>query len=40
LLLAVAGIAGFVIGWVALRQIDDRPGEPVLRDLWRSITRR
>jgi dTMP kinase len=32
-LLLVAGIGGIYLGCVALRQIDDRPGIPVLKDL-------
>jgi len=32
-LLLLAGIGGVYLGWVSLRQIDDRPGVPVLKDL-------
>ena len=32
-LLLLAGIGGVYLGWAALRQIDDRPGVPVLKDL-------
>jgi dTMP kinase len=32
-LLLVAGLGGVYLGWAALRQIDDRPGVPVLKDL-------
>jgi dTMP kinase len=39
LLLMVAGGAGVAVGLIALRQMDDRPGVPVLRDLWRALRR-
>jgi MFS family permease len=32
-LLLVAGVGGIYLGWAALRQIDDRPGIPVFKDL-------
>ncbi|WP_084556805.1 MFS transporter [Hamadaea tsunoensis] len=38
-MLAIAGVAGVAIGVLALRQIDDRPGVPVLADLARSVLR-
>ncbi|RKR89793.1 thymidylate kinase [Micromonospora pisi] len=37
LLLLVAGIAGIFAGVNAFRQMDDKPGVPVLPDLWGSI---
>ncbi|MFI6763341.1 dTMP kinase [Micromonospora sp. NPDC050417] len=37
LLLLVAGIAGILAGINAFRQMDDKPGVPVLPDLWGSI---
>ncbi|GAB2929408.1 dTMP kinase [Micromonospora polyrhachis] len=37
LLLLVAGIAGIFAGISAFRQMDDKPGVPVLLDLWGSI---
>jgi dTMP kinase len=39
-LLFVAGACGVLIGVAALRQMDDRPGVPVLRDLWAALRRR
>ncbi len=40
ILLFVAGIASVWVGRRALRAMDDRPGVPVLKDLWRSLTHR
>ncbi|WP_312875395.1 dTMP kinase [Allocatelliglobosispora scoriae] len=37
LLLLVAGIAGTFAGMWALRQMDDKPGVPLFRDLWSSM---
>ena len=37
LLLLAAGLAGIFAGISAFRQMDDKPGVPVLRDLWGSI---
>ncbi|WP_412102909.1 dTMP kinase [Plantactinospora sp. KLBMP9567] len=37
LLLLVAGVAGILTGIKAFRQMDDKPGVPVLSDLWGSI---
>lgn len=37
LLLLVAGVAGIFAGMSAFRQMDDKPGVPVLADLWGSI---
>ncbi|MFB9237033.1 dTMP kinase [Plantactinospora siamensis] len=37
LLLLVAGLAGIFAGVSAFRQMDDKPGVPVLADLWGSI---
>ena len=37
LLLLAAGFAGIVTGIKAFRQMDDKPGVPVLADLWGSI---
>ncbi|HEX5594456.1 MAG TPA: dTMP kinase, partial [Micromonosporaceae bacterium] len=37
LLLLVAGVAGILTGISAFRQMDDKPGVPVLPDLWGSI---
>jgi len=37
LLLLVAGLAGIATGVKAFRQMDDKPGVPVLADLWGSI---
>jgi dTMP kinase len=37
LLLAVAGICGVLAGAGALRQMDDKPGVPLLADLWASL---
>ncbi|WP_329111051.1 dTMP kinase [Micromonospora sp. NBC_01699] len=37
LLLLVAGVAGIFAGINAFRQMDDKPGVPVLADLWGSI---
>ncbi|MFK3981506.1 dTMP kinase [Micromonospora sp. NPDC050397] len=37
LLLLVAGVAGIFAGINAFRQMDDKPGVPVLPDLWGSI---
>jgi dTMP kinase len=39
-LLFAAGLASIWVGRRSLRIMDDRPGVPVLRDLWRSVTRR
>jgi dTMP kinase len=39
LLLLAAGATGIAVGLAALRQMDDRPGVPVLRDVWRSLRR-
>lgn len=39
MLLLLAGSTGVVVGLVALRQMDDRPGVPVMRDLWRALRR-
>ncbi len=36
-LLLVAGIGGILAGRTAFRQMDDKPGVPVLADLWGSI---
>ncbi|GAA3348175.1 hypothetical protein GCM10020358_65630 [Amorphoplanes nipponensis] len=40
LLFLVAGGSGVVVGLVALRQMDDRRGVPVLADVWHALTRR
>ncbi|MDG4821418.1 MFS transporter [Asanoa sp. WMMD1127] len=40
LLLFVIGAAGIAVGIVAFRQIDDRPGVPVWKDIWRGVRRR
>jgi dTMP kinase len=40
LLLFASGAAGVVVGVVALRQIDDRRGIPILRDVWAAVLRR
>jgi dTMP kinase len=37
LLLAVAGILGVLAGLSALRQMDDKPGVPILKDLFSSV---
>jgi dTMP kinase len=37
LLLLAAGVAGIFAGMSAFRQMDDKPGVPVLRDLWGSL---
>lgn len=37
LLLLAAGIGGIIAGITAFRQMDDKPGVPVLADLWGSI---
>lgn len=37
LLLFVAGVAGIFAGMSAFRQMDDKPGVPVLADLWGSM---
>lgn len=37
LLLLVAGVFGIVAGRLAFRQMDDKPGVPVLADLWGSL---
>ncbi|WSA88054.1 dTMP kinase [Micromonospora sp. NBC_01796] len=37
LLLLVAGVAGIFAGINAFRQMDDKPGVPILADLWGSI---
>ncbi|MEV6967454.1 hypothetical protein AB0M47_20350, partial [Hamadaea sp. NPDC051192] len=39
-LLAVAGLSGVGLGMAAFRQMDDRPGVPLLRDLWAVLRRR
>jgi dTMP kinase len=39
-LLMLAGLCGVIAGVVALRQMDDRPGVPVLADVWSAVTRR
>ncbi|HLV58620.1 MAG TPA: dTMP kinase [Natronosporangium sp.] len=36
-LLFAAGVAGILAGRVAFRQMDDKPGVPVLADLWGSL---
>jgi dTMP kinase len=36
-LLLVAGVGGILAGRLAFRQMDDKPGVPVLADLWGSI---
>jgi dTMP kinase len=36
-LLGVAGVLGVIAGWWALRQMDDKPGVPILADLVSSI---
>ncbi|HEX6869791.1 MAG TPA: dTMP kinase, partial [Micromonosporaceae bacterium] len=38
-LLLIAGVAAVAVGILALRQMDDRKGTPVLRDVWASIRR-
>jgi dTMP kinase len=38
-LLLAAGVCGVFVGLAALRQLDDRPGVPVLPDLWRALRR-
>lgn len=40
LLLFVIGLAGIAVGIVSFRQIDDRPGVPVWKDIWRGVRRR
>ncbi|WP_425426899.1 MFS transporter [Asanoa hainanensis] len=40
LLLFVIGLAGIAVGILAFRQIDDRPGVPVWKDIWRGVRRR
>ena len=37
MLLAVAGAFGVVAGFAALRQMDDKPGVPLLADIWGSM---
>lgn len=37
LLLFIAGVAGIFAGMSAFRQMDDKPGVPVLADLWGSV---
>jgi dTMP kinase len=37
LLLLVAGVVGVFAGWVALKQMDDKPGVPLLADVWSSL---
>ncbi|GIJ74627.1 dTMP kinase [Virgisporangium ochraceum] len=37
ILLLVAGVLGVIAGIAALRQMDDKPGVPVLADLWGSL---
>jgi dTMP kinase len=36
-LLLAAGVSGILVGRLAFRQMDDKPGVPVLPDLWGSI---
>jgi dTMP kinase len=36
-LLFLAGVFGILAGRIAFRQMDDKPGVPVLRDLWGSL---
>jgi dTMP kinase len=36
-LLFIAGVFGILAGRLAFRQMDDKPGVPVLRDLWGSL---
>jgi dTMP kinase len=36
-LLLVAGVVGLLAGMTALRQMDDKPGVPILPDLWGSL---
>jgi dTMP kinase len=36
-LLFLAGVCGILAGRIAFRQMDDKPGVPVLRDLWGSL---
>ncbi|NUR48755.1 MAG: dTMP kinase [Hamadaea sp.] len=36
-LLFIAGICGTLAGYWALRQMDDKPGVPLLRDIWASM---
>ncbi|MEV4533357.1 MFS transporter [Asanoa sp. NPDC049518] len=40
LLLFVIGLAGIGVGILSFRQIDDRPGVPVWKDIWRGVRRR
>ena len=40
LLLFVIGLVGIGVGILAFRQIDDRPGVPVWKDIWRGVRRR
>ncbi|XNL31677.1 dTMP kinase [Longispora sp. K20-0274] len=40
ILLAAAGIVGAMAGVLAFRQMDDRPGVPVLKDIWGAVSRR
>ncbi|WP_203713381.1 MFS transporter [Asanoa siamensis] len=40
LLLFVIGLAGIAVGILSFRQIDDRPGVPVWKDIWRGVRRR
>src|SRR5207248_528143 len=37
LLLAAAGMFGMIAGWTALRQMDDKPGVPILADVLGSL---
>jgi dTMP kinase len=37
ILLLAAGLVGMLAGVAAFRQMDDKPGVPVLRDLWSSL---
>jgi dTMP kinase len=39
-LLFAAGACGVLVGLATLRQIDDRQGVPIMRDLFRSLLRR
>jgi dTMP kinase len=37
LLLLIAGVVGVFAGYAALKQMDDKPGVPLLADLWSSL---
>ncbi|GAA1846659.1 MFS transporter [Asanoa iriomotensis] len=40
LLLFLIGVAGIAVGIVSFKQIDDRPGVPIWKDIWHGVRRR